>query len=86
MNQSAIAKTGSLIKAMPFAVELYMDKAADAAVRRVWRSLVDQGIPSHPLAAGARPHVSLCLYESLDSSVFRKKLETFAQQISAFSS
>jgi hypothetical protein len=70
---------------MPFAVELYMDQWANAAVRRIWQSLVEAGIPSQPLAAGARPHVSLCLYKSLDSSVFPEELETFARQIDSLS-
>jgi len=70
---------------MPFAVELYMDSRADAAVRQIWQSLVEAGIPSQPLSAGARPHVSLCLYESLDSRVFPTELETFARQVNPFS-
>lgn len=65
---------------MAFAVELYMDRRADTAVREIWQSLAQAGIPSQPLSAGARPHVSLCLYESLDPNLFRKELEAFASQ------
>jgi 2'-5' RNA ligase len=57
-----------------------MDSRADAAVRELWQSLFQAGIPSQPLSAGARPHISLCLYESLDPGLFRKKLEAFASQ------
>lgn len=66
---------------MPFAVELYMDDPASAAVRQICRSLVQENIPSQPLALGARPHVSLCVYDSIESSVAGKQLETFAGQI-----
>lgn len=70
---------------MPFAIELYMDSRADAAVRQIWQSLAEAAIPSQPLSAGARPHVSLCLYESLGSRVFPRELEAFARQSNPFS-
>jgi hypothetical protein len=70
---------------MPFAVALYVDSRADAAVRQIWQSLVEAGIPSQPLSAGTRPHVSFCLYESLDSRIFPTGLETFARKINPFS-
>jgi hypothetical protein len=66
---------------MPFAVELYMDDPAAAAVRQVWQSLVHENIPSESLALGARPHISLCVYDSIESSVAAKQLEHFARQI-----
>jgi hypothetical protein len=66
---------------MPFAVELSMDDHAVTALRQIWRSLVQENIPSQPLALGARPHVSLCVYDSIESSVAGKQLETFAGQI-----
>jgi hypothetical protein len=69
---------------MPFAVALYVDSRADAAVRQIWQSLVEAGITSQPLSAGTRPHVSFCLYESLDSRIFPTGLETFARKINPF--
>ena len=70
---------------MPFAVELYMGDPAATAVRQLWQSLVQEGIPSQPLALGARPHISLCVYESLDSPLVAKKLEIFARQFEPLS-
>lgn len=70
---------------MPFSVELYMGDPAAAAVRQLWQSLVQEGIPSQPLALGARPHISICVYESLDSALVAKKLEIFARQFEPFS-
>lgn len=69
---------------MPFAVELDMDDHAAAAVRQVWQSLVDAGIPSLPLSLGARPHLSLCVYESLDLALTQKQLERFTRQTKTF--
>ena len=70
---------------MPFAVELYMGDPAAIAVRQLWQSLVQEGIPSQPLALGARPHISLCVYESLDPPLVAKKLKIFARQFEPFS-
>jgi len=70
---------------MPFAVELYMDDHATAGVRQLWQSLVQAGIPSQPLAAGARPHISLCVCESLDSPLFAKDLEMFPHHFGTIS-
>jgi hypothetical protein len=66
---------------MPFAVELSMDDRAAAAIRQVWQSLVQENIPSQPLVSGARPHISLCVYGSIDSSAAAKQLERFTRQI-----
>jgi hypothetical protein len=66
---------------MPFAVELHIDECTASAVRGVWQALVQAGIPSQRLALGARPHISLCVYDSIDSSVVSKQLENFARQI-----
>jgi len=70
---------------MPFAVELYMGDPAATAVRQLWQSLVQEGIPSQPLALGARPHIFLCVYESLDSPLVAKKLGIFARQFEPLS-
>jgi 2'-5' RNA ligase len=66
---------------MPFAIELDMDDHAAAAVRQVWHALVNAGVPSAPLSLGMQPHVSLCVYESLDSALAVKQLENFARPI-----
>jgi len=70
---------------MPFAVEFYMGDPAATAVRQLWQSLVQEDIPSQPLALGARPHISLCVYESLDSPLVAKKLGIFARQFEPLS-
>lgn len=47
---------------MPFAIELALDPASDAAVRRIWRELEDVGI-TYMAHAGAHPHISLGISE-----------------------
>ena len=64
---------------MPFAVELYMGDPAATAVRQLWQSLVQEGIPSQPLPLGTRPHISVCVYDSIDSPIVAKQLENFAR-------
>jgi 2'-5' RNA ligase superfamily protein len=53
---------------MPFAIELFFDAATDAAVRRVWAALAEQGIAPYLHESAAQPHISLAVYEGLDVS------------------
>ncbi|HVX22385.1 MAG TPA: hypothetical protein VHB02_13620 [Acidimicrobiales bacterium] len=52
----------------PHAVELYLDEAADAAVRTLWAALEAVGVPSLATqgARHYRPHVSFCVFDGLD--------------------
>ena len=65
---------------MPFAVELFLDAAADAAVRAIWRALADAGVLRTMLDIGSHPHVSLADSEDLDAERFRPVLEAFARE------
>lgn len=51
---------------MAFALEMYFDAAADAAVRRIWGVLESRGVVSagRGPVVDARPHVSLCVFDS----------------------
>ena len=63
-----------------------MGDPAATAVRQLWQSLVQEGIPSQPLALGARPHISLSAFTNpLDSPLVAKKLEIFARQFEPLS-
>jgi hypothetical protein len=50
---------------MPFAVELYLDAAADDRVREIWAALDEVGVPSLASSPGASylPHVSLAAFD-----------------------
>src|SRR5574341_1489846 len=65
---------------MPFAIELALDPASDAAVRRIWRELEDAGI-THMGRSGAHPHVSLGIWNALDLPACQAELEAFARGI-----
>ncbi len=59
------------------AVELLLDTAAEAAVRRVWERLCDEGLSSTMLDLGARPHVTLAVYNGLDPAAFHEPARAF---------
>ena len=67
-----------------FAVELYFDPASDTAIRRVWQAIADAGLPSHLLAAGYRPHVSLAVCRHLDVDRFAPLLAAYTQTVMPF--
>lgn len=64
---------------MPYAIELALDPETAAVVRRVWRELADAGI-EYMAASGARPHVSLGIWEALDHETAKPVLKRFATE------
>jgi hypothetical protein len=60
---------------VPFAVELYFDAVLERAVRALWQSLRDAGLPSLADAIGVRPHLSLAVAETLEPAPLIKELE-----------
>jgi 2'-5' RNA ligase len=69
---------------MPYAIELFFDTDADAKIRRVWDDLAMIG-SSFMRDSGARPHVSLAVYDSLDASSAQILLDRFASTAPSFS-
>ncbi len=65
---------------MPFAIELALDPAAGATVRRIWRELEDAGITSMA-RSGAHPHISLGIWNALDLPACQAELAAFAREI-----
>lgn len=70
---------------MGYAVELFYDDEAEQAVRKIWDGLgAALGQPSLS-ALGARPHVSLAVYnDDLETAGFSERLREFAQSIDPF--
>jgi 2'-5' RNA ligase len=64
---------------MPVAIELDLDPASAAAVRRVWRELEDAGV-TYMARSGASPHVSLGIWEALDLPAARAALAALARE------
>jgi hypothetical protein len=62
---------------MPYALELGLDDQAAAVVRRVWHDLEDVGI-AYMARSGARPHVSVGIWEGLDPGAGEAELGLFA--------
>src|SRR5947208_15861862 len=65
---------------MPYALELGLDDHAAAVVRRLWHDLVDEGVV-HMARSGARPHVSVGIWHSLDRDAAEAELTRFASEV-----
>lgn len=70
---------------MGYAVELFCDPESEQAVCEIWDGLgAALGKPSLS-ELGARPHVSLAVYnDDLDTSVFSEQLHEFSEQLHEF--
>ncbi len=64
---------------MPYAVELALDPVSADVVRRAWRELDDAGI-THVSRSGARPHVTLGIWLTLDHDGAEAELTQFAAE------
>jgi 2'-5' RNA ligase len=62
---------------MPYAIELYLDNESGEKVQLIRDKLKEKGIN---VDEGARPHVSLAIYQDLNLQVFEKQLGEFAKQ------
>jgi len=51
---------------MPYAVELFFDARTDAAVRKLWKWLADEGISTYLASSDSIPHISLGGFDDLD--------------------
>jgi len=69
---------------MPYAVEIFMDKDSDAAVRRIWKEFADTGISPFLHSSGANPHITLAVYSDLNVPSFVDRLRTFVEHMSPF--
>lgn len=66
---------------MPFGVELYLDPAAEEAVRQTWQSIAAAGLDSYMLDSGVRPHVSLAISDHIDQNELIKATSDFAASL-----
>ncbi len=62
---------------MPYAVELALDPTSAGVVRRLWRELDAAGI-TYVARAGARPHVTLGIWDALEHEDAVAELRRFA--------
>jgi len=62
---------------MHLVVELFFDPDTEAVVRATRQALTDAGVPGVP-GVGARPHVSVAVYQELDVARFAAGLALFA--------
>ena len=70
---------------MGYAVELFYDHESELAVRKVWDGAGEATGQSSLSETGARPHVSLAVYDDdLDATGFQEKLQEFADTTEPF--
>jgi 2'-5' RNA ligase len=74
-----IARGVSLVE-NGFAVELLFDPAMEARLRALWKALAQAEVSSSMLDIGARPHVSLAVFERLDPTSMHAELDGFARE------
>jgi len=63
---------------MPFSVELNFDADAEARVRTLWHEIADAGLCSLLPDIGARPHLSLSVYENADPDALTRVVRRVA--------
>lgn len=64
---------------MDTAVELFFDASGDQAVRKIWRKLSAAGINSFMEDMGSTPHLSMAVYNEVDTDLLGSKLAFLAQ-------
>ena len=73
---------------MPYAVELFFDQRTDAAVRKLWQWLADEGISTYLASSDSVPHISLGGFDDLDAARLEdivRELDTIAGGTPCFS-
>jgi 2'-5' RNA ligase len=68
---------------MPLALELAIDSPLADRVRDVWMEMTRQGLGVDMLAAGATPHVTLGVFDQIDTQRAPEVLAAFASQTAA---
>lgn len=64
---------------MGFALELALDEETSTAVCRLWRTLAEAGF-GDMAALGARPHISLGVWEAVGRDAFERELVGLAER------
>ncbi|MHC5038721.1 MAG: 2'-5' RNA ligase family protein [Planctomycetota bacterium] len=69
---------------MPIAVEMYLDDASTSVIQDVWKALYESKKAPYMWDSGARPHITLAIYEGIEFTPFIRKLISFAGNLSPF--
>jgi 2'-5' RNA ligase len=69
---------------MTFAIQLFFDPASDTVVRNLWAELASTELPFPLRDSGNRPHISLAIYNELNTAVCLGLLDSFAQTCTPF--
>jgi 2'-5' RNA ligase len=69
---------------MPVAVEMFLDDATSSVIRQIWRELADARVARSMEDLGARPHITLGIYEGVEYPEFEERLESFTADLTPF--
>jgi len=69
---------------MPYAVEMFFNSECEAAIRRIWHDLADNGVESVLLDIRSRPHLTLGVFSGLQLDEMCDGLEGYAREIAPF--
>jgi 2'-5' RNA ligase len=69
---------------VPFAVHLYFDAPSEEVIWVIWNKLAESGVAPYMAASGARPHVSLAIYETVVLPEMERRLQDWANSNGPF--
>jgi len=69
---------------VPFEVRMYLNFAAESAVRQLWDEIGRCGITRRDSESHVRPHLTFAVYEDVSEAVFVQRLQIWAADVSPF--
>lgn len=66
---------------MPFSVELFLDGAAESAIREAWDEVDDRGLSRSARTSAVRPHLTLGIWKQITRPAATEVVAAFAPQI-----
>ena len=63
---------------------LFLDRNSEEEIRRVWRLLRTRGISSPLLRSGGKPHLTLGIWDTLDTKSILPSIQDLAGELKAF--
>lgn len=69
---------------MKLALNLYFDQEAERKIIGIWNRLANLKAGKCMSCSNGRPHITLAIYEDVDSSFFNEKIKVVAEKIQPF--
>ncbi len=69
---------------MPYTVVLLFDEETEKYIYGIWDHLNRTGLNKYMLDSGGKPHITLAIYDTVDYSRFRERVERFFEDMRSF--